>query len=378
MTKSWTKLAMFGLAMLSTAGAGSLAQAEDKPKVIRFAFPGVGVGNRPVSGGSVLASANLRGLFEQEFKKDGIEIRWNFLRGAGPAVNELYANGLVDFSTLGDLPSVIGRASGLKHRLLAVSNVRGNIYVAVPADASTQTVADLRGKRLAVNKGTATHLAGLKILEKFGLTERDVKLINMDTNTAQIALATRDIDALFGGADTLRIRDQGIARVVFTTRGQDPAQTSNSGFLGATDFLTKYPEITQRVLKVYVQAAKWVAETNPTQLYQLWTKSGTTFSSYREDLQSEDLKYRFSPLIDDYIHTRYDLQIKEAKRLKLIRQTFTFAEWAHPSLLQRALKDLGLEGYWQPRGQDGKPVRPDATRASATSAATGSVASAAP
>lgn len=354
---------LFAAVLLSASSAAwTTAHAESKPKVIRFAFPGVGVGNRPVSGGSVLASANLRGVFEEEFKKDGIEIKWNFLRGAGPAVNELYATGLVDFSTLGDLPSVIGRASGLKHRLLAVSNVRGNIYVAVPADASTQTVADLRGKRIAVNKGTATHLAGLKILEKFGLTQKDVKLINMDSNAAQLALATRDIDALFGGSDTLRIRDQGIARVVFSTRGKSPAQTSNSGFLGSEEFLAKYPEIAKRVVKVYVQAAKWVAEENPTKLFQLWTKSGTTFSSYREDLQGEDLKYRYSPLIDEYIAVRYKLQIEEAKRLGLTRQTFSFQEWAHPALLKQALKELELEDYWQPRGLDGKPSKPDTRR----------------
>ncbi|HET6334824.1 MAG TPA: hypothetical protein VFG30_16485, partial [Polyangiales bacterium] len=84
----------------------SSAHAEDKPGVIRIGFPNVGVGNRPISTTSALATAHLRGSLEDEFKADGIKIQWNFLRGAGPAVNELYANGLLDFSTLGDLPSV--------------------------------------------------------------------------------------------------------------------------------------------------------------------------------------------------------------------------------------------------------------------------------
>ena len=374
MNRSWTLHRIFFFALLLTGSAATRAAAEDKPAVIRIGFPGVGVGNRPVSGGSALATAHLRGMFEEEFKKDGIAIKWSFLRGAGPAMNELYANGLVDFSTLGDLPSVIGRASGLSYRMLAVANVRGNIYVAVPADASTQSVAHLKGKRIAVAKGTATHLAGLKIFEKFGLSAKDLKLINMERNAAQLALATGDIDALLSGSDTLRIRDQGTARVVFSTRGAGPEQTSNSGFLGSSEFIAKYPELTKRVLKVYIKASKWVAETNPTQLYQLWTKSGTTFSSYREDLQNEDLKYRFSPLIDPYIAARYKLQIEEAKRLGLIRQTFKFEDWAHPGPLQQALKELSLEGYWQPRGLDGKPAGADPQHASKTSAASAPVA----
>lgn len=49
----------------------------------------------------------LQGLLEEELKADGIKIQWNYLRGAGPTVNELFANGLIDFGfALGDLPSI--------------------------------------------------------------------------------------------------------------------------------------------------------------------------------------------------------------------------------------------------------------------------------
>ncbi len=109
------------------------ARAEDKPSIIRFANPGVGVGNRPVVGGSAWNLAHIRGLFEQEFQKDGIQIRWSFLRGAGPAVNELFANNLVDVAGLGDLPSVVGKSGGLKTRVLLATG-RSNLYIAVPSD----------------------------------------------------------------------------------------------------------------------------------------------------------------------------------------------------------------------------------------------------
>lgn len=308
-----------------------------------------------MSQGSALATAHLHGVLEEEFKKDGITIQWNFLRGAGPAVNELFANGLLDFSLLGDLPSVIGRSSGLRYKLLSAMSVRSNLYVSVPADSNVQTVKDLRGKRVAVAKGTATHLAGVKILERFGLSEKDVKLINMETNAAQLALTTRDIDAAIGNSDYLRLRDQGVSRVLFTTRGNDVALTSNSTFLGSEEFLRKYPDLTKRVLKVLVKEAQWLAETPQTQALQLWTKSGTTFSSFREDLQGEDFKYRYSPLLDDYISARYKLQIQEAKRFNLVREVFDFESWKEPRFLEQALKELKLESYWKPRDAQGKP-----------------------
>lgn len=363
--ESTTALLAGALAILVAATTGAVAHAEDKPKLIRISFPQVGVGGRPFASGSPLANAHLRGTMEEEFKKDGIAIQWTFLRGAGPAVNELFANDLVDFSSLGDLPSVIGRASGLKVKIVSAQSVRGNVYVAVPASSNVQSVKDLKGKRVAVAKGTATHLAGVKILEKFGLAEKDVRLMNMDTVTATAALATGDIDAALGNADYLRQRDQGIARIIYTTRGNDPQQTSNSSFVAAEKFIYKYPSLTVRVLKVLLNESKWLAEAPTVQIFQLWTKTGTTFSSFREDLQGEDFKYRYSPLLDPYHAARYNLQITEAKRLNLTRTAFDYKAWVEPKFLKQALQELNLEQYWRPRGADGKPAQTDPTHAQA-------------
>ncbi|WP_437747538.1 hypothetical protein WME73_22980 [Sorangium sp. So ce302] len=103
------------------------AQAAEKPSEIRVANPGVGVGNRPVVGGSAWSLLNLNSALESEFKSDGVPVRWNFLRGAGPAVNETYANGLTDFSLLGDLPSKggLGRRVGARQGQPARGRVRG-------------------------------------------------------------------------------------------------------------------------------------------------------------------------------------------------------------------------------------------------------------
>src|SRR4051812_32296235 len=143
----------------------------DAPSVIRIGFPGVGVGNRPIVGGSNITTVHLRGLLEEEFKADGIQIKWNFLRGAGPALNELFANGLVDFGFgQGDLPSIIGRAGGLNTRVLAAAGIRQNTYLAVPADSSIKTIQDLKGKKVAIFKGTNIQLAVARILEGSGLS----------------------------------------------------------------------------------------------------------------------------------------------------------------------------------------------------------------
>lgn len=335
----------------------SAARAEDKPSEIRIGVPQVGNGNRPYVGGSSIATMHLRGLLEEEFAKDGIKISWNFLRGAGPAVNELYANGLVDFSSLGDLPSIVGRASGLKTRLLATTGIRQNTYLVVPSDSTIKSVKDLRGKRVAIFKGTNTQLAVAKILEANGLSEKDIRAINMDTATARAAIVTKDVDAAFGDYSFFSLRDQGAAKIAYQTQG-DARYLRHGSFLVTDAFAAKYPSIVVRVVKQLVKAAKWNAdqEKAPTPVFQLWAKSGYAYSNYKEDLKGQSLKVLASPLLDDYIRTQYAQQVESAKKYGLIKSTFSVDSWFEPKYLAQALKELGLESYWEPVGASGQPT----------------------
>jgi len=360
---------------LAALAAASGAARADKPSEIRIAFPGVGSGNRPFVGGHSTAVVHLKGLLEEEFRKDGIKVTWTFLRGAGPAVNELYANGLVDFSLLGDLPSIVGRASGLETKVLAATAIRGNTYLAVPSDSAIQGVKDLKGKRVAIFKGTNLQLAVAKILEAHGLREQDIKAINMDQASARAALITKDVDAVFGDYSYFQLRDQGVARIVYSTLG-DPRYLRHCSFIGSASFVKQYPEIAKRVVKQLVLAAKWISDNEgaPTQIYQLWAKSGFPYSTFKEDNKGQSLKLLASPLVDPYLTAQYKQQIADAKRFGLIKNSFEFDSWVDLRPLAAALKELGLENYWEPIGVSGKPTRVATTQPSAASSATAALA----
>lgn len=346
-------LGLFVMGIVSfvvSLGVFAVAAADGKPSVIRVANPGVGIGNRPVVGGSAWSLLHLRGALESEFASDGTQVAWTFLRGAGPAVNELYANGLADIGLLGDLPSIIGHAGGLKTRLLA-NGGRFNLYVAVPADSPVKSIQELRGKRVAVFKGTCLQLSFNRILELHGLGERDVKTINMDASSGRSALITKDIDALIGGPELFQLRDQGAARIIYNTKDK-PQFTCNTSIIASDEFVTKYPDQVKRILRQYVRAAKWLAdqEQNPADAYKLWTKSGTPFASYKEDNAGLSLRQTLSPLVDPYLVARYKNSIGDAKRYGLIRNEFQFESWVDTSFLEAVLKEEKLENFW-PRQQ---------------------------
>ncbi|MCP5870883.1 ABC transporter substrate-binding protein, partial [Klebsiella pneumoniae] len=81
----------------------------------------------------------------------------------------------------------IGKANGLPTRLLLGS--RGSeSYLAVTKASGIKTLADLKGKRVAVYRGTADQLAFDRALQTVGLNERSLQVINLDWNAGKAAL----------------------------------------------------------------------------------------------------------------------------------------------------------------------------------------------
>lgn len=339
------------LALLLSLGA----QAAENPTVIRFGSPIVGTGNRPVAYGSYYATAQTKALFEQEFKKDGIRIEWNNFKGAGPAVNEAVANNLLDITWEGDLPALIGKAGGLNTRLILASGFL-NTYLVVPNNSTAESLEDLKGKKVAVFKGTAPQLSAAKILAEHNLKERDFRTISMDGNTATAALTTGDVDAIWTGSSAYQLVDRGVGKIVLDTRDRSYELASQGFVLANEQFEQKYPHIVQRIVNVLVKEAVWSSEAaNKSKVLQLWAKSGIPYSSLARDIEGIDLKRAQSPLLDPFFLANIKRNAEQAKKLNLLLGDVNIDEWQKPEYLQQALKEVGAEHYWTTYNAQGQP-----------------------
>lgn len=352
-----SSLRRWSTALAAAAAFAAASSVHAAPEVIRIGVATAGGGDPVTWGGSPGGVARNGNWLEEEFKKSGIQVEWLFFKGAGPAVNEALSNKQIDFAYQGDLPSLVGRSNGLDTRLLLTSGARNNLYIVVPPKSDIQSIKDLKDKKVSIFRGTNGHLVAINVLAANGLTERDIKGVNLDTGSAQAALVSNGVDAAFGGSEWFKVRDQGLARVAYSTKGQDPAFTRQASLLVRGDFEKANPAEVQRVVDVFVRAAHWASdEKNRDELFTIWAKSGTPVASYKAEFENDALAVRNSPLLDPFIIGRYKAVVADAVKLKLIRRSVTIDDWVEPKYLRASLKKQGWENHWTAFDAKGKPL----------------------
>ncbi|GAB4068564.1 ABC transporter substrate-binding protein [Ancylobacter sonchi] len=329
------------------------ARAETPPDVIRLAGQGNAAG-KPY-GSAVIGVVRAKEYLEKEFAKDGVKIEWQFPRGTGPAINEALANGQADFANYGGLPNIVGRGAGLKTKVLASYGTNPSYLVARP-DRGVEKIADLKGKKIAVSRGTINELALNRVLAQGGLTEKDVTIFDLQSADQVAAVTTGDVDAVLGGNNLLPLVEKGTVKTVYSTKGSPAPGSLFGSFIVTEAFASKYPETTKRVVKAFVEAAAFASdEKNRDAVLDIWALTGVPREALANDFAGDKLADRLSPLLDDFYKTNITNGVTFALENKLIKTSFDVNQWIDPTYLNAAIKELGVEKAWTARNAKGEP-----------------------
>jgi sulfonate transport system substrate-binding protein len=351
---SFSRVALASAILLGAYAANNFVSAQQPlPKIIRLASPGNAEG-KPFGTGT-LGALKVKGYLEDEFKKDGIVIDWQFPRGTGPAINEAFANGQLDFASYGGLPNIVGRGAGLRTKVIAGYGISPT-YLVVRNGSGIDSIADLKGKKVSVSLGTILQLSLSEMLQQAGLTEKDIQIFDLITADQISAVQSGDVDAVVGTSSVLSIVERGLGKVVFTTKGRvDPASNFGS-FIVAEDFARKYPDVTQRVLRSFLRAANFSAqEENRNELYDIWARAGQSRASVAIDYDGDSLKERANPLLDAFYVANINRGVQFSVDKKLIKSAFDVEAWIDRKGLETALGALGYAGFWKPHDAKGAP-----------------------
>jgi sulfonate transport system substrate-binding protein len=231
---------MIALMAISTAGAG----ATEAPKEIRIDWATY----NPVS-----LILKQKGMLEKEFAKDGIRIIWVQSAGSNKALEYLNA-GSIDFGSTAGSAALVARINGNPIKSIYVFSRPEWTALVTTKDSKITTVADLKGKRVAVTRGTDPHIFLVRALLDAGLTEKDITPVLLQHADGKTALIRGDVDA-WAGLDPMMAQaeiEDG-ARLFFRK-----AQANTWGILNVREqFLKDNPQIVQRVLATYEEARKY-------------------------------------------------------------------------------------------------------------------------
>jgi sulfonate transport system substrate-binding protein len=194
-----------------------------------------------------------KGLVEKEFAKDGIAVRWVQTLGSNKALEFLNA-GSIDFGSTAGSAALVARINGNPLKSIYVYSKPEWTALVTRKDTPIKTVTDLKGKRVAVTRGTDPHIFLVRALQKFGMSEKDIVPVLLQHPDGKTALIRGDVEA-WAGLDPMMAQAelQDGARLFYRD-----ADANTYGILNVREeFLKKYPEITQRVLAVYETARKY-------------------------------------------------------------------------------------------------------------------------
>ncbi|MDH0896101.1 MULTISPECIES: ABC transporter substrate-binding protein [unclassified Pseudomonas] len=313
-------------------------QAADRVEEIRIAVPDVSAGSQP-SGGGVVDVLRAQEIFEQEFAADGIKVQWSFFKGAGPVINEALANGQVDFAYLGDLAAIIGKANGLDTRLLSATARDIKHYLGVVPGSGIHTLADLKGKRVGIFRGTASQLSFDAALASQGLAERDLQVINLDFNAATAALAAKQIDATWGLSNLIALKARGVAELPLSTDDLGGVGSIQGVLVADGRFVDRHPEITARLVKAQQKAVTWLRDEHNKQAYIDLVSGLANYPTLilQNDLHNASFSKIFDPQLDAGFLGRLQQSVDLAAEQRLVRKGFVVADWAEPKFLDAAL-----------------------------------------
>ncbi|MFL6710826.1 MAG: sulfonate ABC transporter substrate-binding protein [Massilia sp.] len=177
-------LAVMGAAMLG-AELPAHAQNAQAAREVRIGYQKYGT----------LTLLKGRGTLEQRLAGRNISVKWTEFP-AGPVLLEGLNVGSIDFGTVGEAPPIFAQAAGAN--LVYVGHEPpspASEAIVVPKGSALRTLGDLKGKKIALNKGSNVHYLLVKALEKAGIAYKDVQTVFLPPADARAAFERGAVDA---------------------------------------------------------------------------------------------------------------------------------------------------------------------------------------
>ncbi len=205
---------------------------------------------------SLFVLQKAQGTLEKRLSPLGFGVKWVEFP-AGPQLLEGLNVGAVDVGYVGEAPPIFAQAAGAKFVYIGFDPAAPQAEaLLVPKDSPIKSVAELKGKKIALNKGSNVHYLLVKLLEKNGLKFTDVQAVYLPPADARAAFESRNVDAwvIWDPFQAAAEKATG-ARVLADGTG---VVNNYQYYLAERSYLGKNPKVIQALFDDSVEQGIWL------------------------------------------------------------------------------------------------------------------------
>jgi len=194
------------------------------------------------------------GWLEEDYRRDGIPVRWVLSAGSNRALEYLNA-GSIDIGSSAGLAALLAKANGNPIKAPYIFSRPEWTALVVAKDSPIKSLTDLKGRKVAATKGTDPYLFLLRALHTVGLKRSDIEHVSLQHADGRAALEQGRVDA-WAGLDPLMAASELDAgsKLIYRNVG-----FNTYGFLNVREeFLAQQPQHVRRVIAGYERARQWI------------------------------------------------------------------------------------------------------------------------
>lgn len=264
--RSWTTYTLIAASLASLLGVAGCAKKPEQQSTTKQETTTLNIGFQKYG---ILPIVKAKGELEKTLAAQGVQVKWVEFP-AGPQLLEGLNVGSVVLGEAGEAPPIFAQAAN--PNLVYVANqpaAPSAEALIVQKDSPIQSIQDLKGKRIALNKGSNVHYLLLKLLEENNLTLSDIQPVYLPPSDARAAFEKGAVDAWVIWDPFLAAAEHQIhARVI---ANGEHLVSNHQFYLSDRQFAQNHPQVLNTVVTTLNQTTEWV-KTHPDDAAKLLEK----------------------------------------------------------------------------------------------------------
>ena len=250
--RATSTIVVAAIALIVSFISAASAHAQGKPKgELRIGYQ---------KSASLFVLQKAQGTLEKKLAPLGFGVKWVEFP-AGPQLLEGLNVGAVDVGYVGEAPPIFAQAAGAKFVYFRYASAPPRAEaILVTKDSPIKTVADLKGKKVALNKGSNVHYLLVKQLEKNGLKLSDIQPVYLAPADGRAAFESRNVDAwvIWDPFQAAAEKATGARVLADGTGGTTDVVNNYQFYLGERGFVKNNPKVIDALFADSVEQGIWL------------------------------------------------------------------------------------------------------------------------